>query len=85
MTASDGRSFPDGTIIIVEPEKAAKAGDYVVAKDVVTQRATFKKLATDGARWYLRALNRDYPVIEIDDPAQRVIGVVVEYWTGGKL
>jgi SOS-response transcriptional repressor LexA len=85
MTSSDGRSFPDGTIIIVEPEKAPKAGDYVVAKDVVTQRATFKKLATDGARWYLRALNRDYPTIEIDDPALRVIGVVVEYWTGGKL
>lgn len=85
MTNDSGLTFPEGTVLIVDPERAAKAGDYVVAKDVDTQRATFKRLTTDGARWYLKPLNRDYRPIEIDDPAMRVIGVVVEYWMGGKL
>lgn len=74
----DGPSFPDGTIIIVDPSRQAGAGDYVIAKDVVTQAATFKKLMTDGGRWFLKPLNPSYPNIEIDDPAMRVIGKVIE-------
>lgn len=85
MVAASGPSFPAGTVIVVEPERAPKPGDYVVAKDVATRKGTFKKLMSDGARWYLKPLNRDYPTLELDDPAQRVIGVVIEYWTGGKL
>lgn len=78
-------SFPDGTIIIVDPARAANAGDYVVAKDVGTQSATFKRLAYDAGRWYLKPLNPTYPSIEIDDPAIRVIGRVIEFRRGGKL
>jgi SOS-response transcriptional repressor LexA len=78
-------SFPDGTIILVDPNRSAQAGDFVVAKDVSTQKATFKKLMHDAGRWYLKPLNSAYPTIEIDDPAIRVIGRVVEYRTGGKL
>lgn len=85
MTAPTGISFPDGCIIIVDPERAPMAGDYVVAKDVSTQKATFKRLTTDGNRWYLKPLNPAYPAIEIDDPAVRVIGVAVEWQMGGKL
>lgn len=78
-------SFPEGTIIVVDPLRGAAAGDFVVAKDVHTQRATFKKLTTDGGRWYLKPLNPAYPIIEIDDPSMRVIGRVIEYQTRGKL
>jgi SOS-response transcriptional repressor LexA len=78
-------SFPSGTIIIVDPNRAAGPGDYVVAKDVSTQQATFKRLASDGGRWFLKPLNPAYPTIEIDDPAMRVIGRVIEYRNGGKL
>lgn len=85
MVSDVGPSFPAGTIIIVEPERSAKPGDFVVAKDVSTQRGTFKRLMTDGSRWYLKPLNRDYLPLEIDDPAKRVIGVVIEFWNGGKL
>lgn len=80
-----GLSFPEGTIIIVDPDRAADAGDFVVAKDTTTQRATFKKLMHDGGRWFLKPLNPGYPTIEIDDPAMRVIGKVTEYQTRGKL
>lgn len=80
-----GRSFPEGTIIIVDPARGAGPGDFVVAKDVHTQQATFKQLTTDGGRWYLRPLNPAYPTIEIDDPHMRVIGRVIEFQTRGKL
>lgn len=79
------RSFPAGTIIVVDPERGASAGDYVVAKDVATQRATFKRLAHDAGRWYLKPLNPAYPTIEIDDPAIRVIGRVIEFSISGVL
>lgn len=78
-------SFPAGTVLIVDPNRSATAGDYVIAKDVLTQQATFKKLTHDGGRWYLKPLNPAYPVVQIDDPAVRVIGRVIEYRIGGKL
>lgn len=87
MTAPAGQSFPAGCMIIVDPHRSPKAGDYVVAKDVNTQRATFKKLTTDGGTWYLKPLNPDpvYKTIAIDDPGLRVIGVVIEWYHGGRL
>lgn len=86
MVSSTGApSFPPGTIIIVDPDRACDPGDFVIAKDVLTQQATFKRLAYDAGRWYLKPLNPAYPTIEIDDPAIRVIGRVIEYRTGGKL
>jgi SOS-response transcriptional repressor LexA len=78
-------SFPEGTILIVDPNRTCDAGDYVIAKDVHTQRATFKKLMTDGGRWFLKPLNPVYPTQEIDDPAMRIIGRVVESQTRRKL
>lgn len=80
-----GPTFPDGTIIIVDPDKAPGPADFVIGKDVQTQAATFKQLTTDGGRWYLRPLNPAYPTIEIDDPGIRVIGRVIEYLRRGKL
>lgn len=85
MTSNVGLSFPSGCIIIVDPERAPKVGDFVVAKDVATQMATFKRLTSDGGRWYLQPLNKAYAMIEIDNPNQRIIGVVIEFQIGGKL
>lgn len=80
------QTFLEGTILIVDPNAASGPNDYVIAKDVATQRATFKKLTTDGVRWYLKPLNPTYQTIEIDDPALRVIGKVIEFQPpGGKL
>lgn len=85
MTSSIGLSFPHGCNIIVDPERSPQAGDYVVAKDVASQKATFKKLTTDGVGWYLQALNKDYKTIEIDHLDKRIIGVVIEFYVGSKL
>lgn len=78
MVSHNHTSFPEGTILIVDPARAPAAGDYVIAKDTDTQKATFKRLMQDGGRWFLKPLNPSYPAIPIDDPAIRVIGVVIE-------
>lgn len=78
MVSHNHTSFPEGTILIVDPARSPAAGDYVIAKDVETQQATFKRLMNDGGRWFLKPLNPAYPIIPIDDPAIRVIGVVIE-------
>lgn len=79
MTNPHGEpSFPEGCIIIVDPDRAPTVGAYVVAKDVTTHEATFKRLAHDAGRWFLRPLNPQYPTLEIDSPELRVIGVAVE-------
>lgn len=85
MTWEGLPNFPEGTMLIVDPDRSAKAGDYVIAKNTDKQAALFKKLVTDGHAWQLKSLNRDFKPIDIDDPAVRVVGVVVEYWAGGKL
>lgn len=85
MTTNVGLSFPHGTIIIVDPDRGAVVGDFVVAKDTTTQKATFKRLASDGGRWYLRPQNKEYPTLEIDHPEKRIIGVVIEFYIGSKL
>lgn len=71
-------SILEGSILVVDPNVAASANDYVIAKDIATQKANFRQLKTDGVRWYLKPLNPAYPLMEIDDPELRVIGRVME-------
>lgn len=78
MVSHNHISFPPGTILIVDPSRIPATGDFVVAKDVETGCATFKRLMQDAGRWFLKPLNPAYPLMPIDDPAIRVIGVVVE-------
>ncbi|KPV08911.1 hypothetical protein APR50_10600 [Variovorax paradoxus] len=88
MTSPDPEAqynFPDGTVLLVDPERSVDPGDFVIAKDVETQKATFKRLAYDGGRWYLRPLNPNFKTVEIDDPKLRIIGRVIEYQRRGKL
>jgi len=65
--------FPAGTILIVEPELDAHAGDYVIAKNG-DDEATFKQLVRDGSDWYLKPLNPRYPLKPLADC--QVVGVV---------
>ena len=65
--------FPDGSVIIVEPEFDPLPGDYVIAKNG-DDEATFKQLIKDGADYYLKPLNERYPIKHLGD--YHVIGVV---------
>jgi SOS-response transcriptional repressor LexA len=80
MTAppeSPGPSFPDGTLIAVEPKMAARSGDFVVVRFNDTDEATFKQLVIDGPFKFLKPLNPRYNVIPIPNDAQ-LCGVVTE-------
>lgn len=79
MTAPQGRSYPDGTIIVVDPEQrgAVTSGDRVIAKVEGEDLVTFKVYVTDGSRHYLKPLNSQYPLI---DTPFRILGKVVGGW-----
>lgn len=53
--------FPEGCIIIVEPEMEPRHGDYVIVRNG-SNEATFKQLIQDGADCYLKPINPRYPV-----------------------
>ncbi|MEX3628445.1 MAG: XRE family transcriptional regulator [Burkholderia sp.] len=65
--------FPAGTILIVEPELDAHAGDFIIAKNG-DEEATFKQLVRDGGDWYLKPLNPRYPLKPL--AGCQVVGVV---------
>lgn len=79
-------TFPEGTLLIVSPDRQPQPGDFVLARPTPKARSvTFKRLTFDGASWYLSALNPHYKPMVLKQPTEQVIGVVVEYWLGGKL
>jgi SOS-response transcriptional repressor LexA len=67
--------FVEGEIIVVEPEGLARDGSFVVAE--VAGEPIFRALARSGAGWQLRALNPDYPAIDLDG-LEAVRGVVIQ-------
>jgi SOS-response transcriptional repressor LexA len=76
MVSETGDSFPEGSLLIVEPEMEALPGDYVIAMNDA-QETTFKQLVKDGGDLYLKPLNTRYP-IKLLGTAQ-IIGVVREF------
>jgi SOS-response transcriptional repressor LexA len=60
--------FPNGAILIVEPEAEAKSGSFVIMRQNGTD-ATFKQLVHDAGRWYLKPVNPRYPIMELSEDA----------------
>jgi SOS-response transcriptional repressor LexA len=52
--------FPEGMILIVEPELEPQAGDFVIVR--LDGDVTFKQLVQDSGEWYLKPLNPRYPI-----------------------
>ncbi len=76
MVSETADSFPDGSIIIVEPEMQAIPGDYVIALNTDNE-TTFKQLVKDGGDLYLKPLNLRYPIKPLGSAT--IIGVVREF------
>ena len=76
MQAPSGVSFPVGYTIFVDPGRRAVANDFVVGHLGDPTAPVFKKLTLDGSVYYLRALNPQFPMQQVDDTFE-VIGVVV--------
>lgn len=71
-----GRSYPTGCIIFVDPEVEAQTGDRVIARVPRTNEVTFKVLAADAGRQFLRPINPQYPIIDITEETH-ICGKVV--------
>lgn len=67
-------AFPEGSVLVVEPDETPRNGSYVIAKN--GGDATFKQYIVDGVDVYLRPLNTQYQAKLIGDA--RIIGVVVQ-------
>jgi SOS-response transcriptional repressor LexA len=78
MESPAGRpTYPEGSIIIVDPNVQATNGSRVVVRLEASQEATFKQLVIDGGRRYLKPLNPRYPILEVTEEAT-ICGVVVQ-------
>lgn len=70
-------SYPEGTIIFVDPEQEVLPGHRGIFKTPDTNEATFKELVSDGGKLYLRPLNPQFDKIIVDKlttTCGRVIG-----------
>ena len=70
-----GKSIPEGSLVIVDPDIAAENGKVVVARLDDSNEATLKQLVIDGGKKYLKPFNINYPVKEINGNCT-IIGVV---------
>lgn len=77
MTSLSSPSFPEGTAVLVDPTIEPENGKFVVAKLTDENEATFKRLVIDAGKKYLKPLNRDYSMLEVNGNC-KIIGVVVD-------
>jgi len=70
-----GKSIPEGSVIIVDPNMQAEHGKVVVARLEENDEATLKQLVIDGGTKYLKPFNNSYPTMSINGNCT-IIGVV---------
>ncbi|WP_444933635.1 helix-turn-helix domain-containing protein [Microbulbifer sp. JTAC008] len=75
------KSYPEGTIIYVDPEASITNGCRVIAK--LDGEATFKTYAEDMGRIYLRPINPSYPAMDITDKNVSICGVILGSFSPG--
>ena len=73
MSAPSGKSFPDGSLLIVDPDAVAGDGSFILAQ--IGNDIAFKQLVSDAGSYILRPLNPQYPARPMPDNAT-IIGVV---------
>jgi SOS-response transcriptional repressor LexA len=77
MSSSSGNSFPEGFLILVGPDIEPRPGQFVVARMIDTNEATFKQLVRDAGELYLKPLNSSYPTKPVDNTWE-IVGTVVD-------
>jgi SOS-response transcriptional repressor LexA len=81
MTGPLADTFPNGSLLICDPDQEVKPGQLVIAIHPKSGEPVFRRLVLDGGVWFLKASNAAYPLIEIDGPAcvvARVVKVTIE-------
>ncbi|USD22131.1 XRE family transcriptional regulator [Microbulbifer variabilis] len=69
------KSYPQGTIIFVDPDKPLVNGCRVIAK--LNGEATFKTYAEDMGHIYLRPINPTYSPMDVTDKEVTFCGVII--------
>lgn len=69
--------FQEGMVILVAPDIEPENGQYVVARMIDTDEATFKQFIRDSGRYYLKPLNPSFPTTPMDDTWE-VVGTVID-------
>ena len=67
--------FEEGEIIIVEPEGLVRDGSFVIA--MYNGEPIFRQLVISEGRWFLKALNENFPVLEIPG-TEAINGVFIQ-------
>lgn len=75
MESPDGISFPENSIIIVDPETMLKPNAFVIVRIKKDRGATLKQFILQEQNRYLKPLNRRYPILSFT-PETTIIGVV---------
>ena len=70
------RSYPQGMIIFVDPERVAVVGSRVIARLPDSAEATFKVYTEDAGKPYLMPINTRYPAIHMPE-GTIICGVVI--------
>ncbi|MFM5431442.1 LexA family protein [Aeromonas veronii] len=73
VSRDGGRTYPQGAVLIVDPDVEPTEGCRVIAK--VGQQVTFKELVSDAGDWFLRPLNPQYSMTPVSDDVE-ICGVV---------
>ncbi|MNZ02830.1 LexA repressor [compost metagenome] len=73
VSRDGGRSYPEGTVLIVDPDVGPEAGKRVVAR--IGDETTFKELVRDAGQWFLKPLNPQYNMIPVTEEVV-ICGVV---------
>ena len=69
-------SYPEGSIIFVDPKLPAKNSARVIVKLADSDEVTFRQLTTDMGKMYLKPINNQYAIREMPTNAQ-ICGVVI--------
>jgi SOS-response transcriptional repressor LexA len=78
MTSPHGKSYPEGSIIIVEPERRSPVnGERIVAKLEGSSEVTFKVYKEEDGRRWLQPLNPSHEPIR---QPFKVLGTVIGKW-----
>lgn len=66
MTSANGRSIPEGSIVVADPDISAEHGKVVIARLDESGATTLKQLVVDGDQRYLKPFNDSYKMIPIN-------------------
>ncbi|MGU5659634.1 LexA family protein [Aeromonas veronii] len=68
ISSQGGKSYPEGTVIIVDPDIEPAPGKKVIAR--YGNDMTFKELVLDAGNWWLKPLNPQYPMLQVTEDVE---------------